>query len=196
MTNKPLPPVRVEPNPFGEFSEEQLNGAPAATDKFYLSGYSDKRQARELATRERDKSAGAPKPAALDRRFQYVSDTSPTTGMERRDKITSWIARGYRIVKYDELAALGIDAEKSTCERGVGGEARVASQVLMVCDAPTAAYHYNQNQELIANQFRVNVEEPLQEAGDHYNERHGRTGKSGTRITVDTKVSKTPFELE
>src|SRR5205823_12820171 len=100
---KAMPTIRVEPNPFGDFSEEQLNGSPAATAKFYLAGYSDRRHERELAVRERERSAGAPKPAALTHRFQYVSDTSPATGLEKRDKVVDWIAKGYRVVKFDEL---------------------------------------------------------------------------------------------
>lgn len=188
-SEKPTPAIRVEPNPFGEFSEEQLSGAPGAKDKFYLSGYSDKRHERELATKAGEKAE------TLPRRFQYVSDINTATGVVNKAKYVEFLSKGYRAVKYDELKDLGIDPEKSTCERGPNGEARVASQVLMVCDAPVAAYHYNQNQELIAEQFRVNVEEPLQEAVSRYNAKHGRTEKSGTKATVDTKVSPT-FELE
>jgi len=189
MANKPVPPIRVESNPFGEFSEEQLNGMPGAKDKFYLAGYSDKRFEREMAIKTGEK------PTPLPYRFQYVS-IQKSDGAPDKAKYVDWQARGYRAVQYDELASFGIDPEKSTCERGPNGEARCASQVLMVCDAKTAAYHYNRNQQLIAEQFRLNVEEPLQEAADRYNVRHGRTNKSGTKATVETKVSKTAFELE
>lgn len=183
------PPIRVTPNPFGDFTEEQIRPGPTRKDKFYLDGYSEKRFEREVALRAGEKVA------PLTHRFQYVSDTN-TLGGPSKEKYVEWLGKGYRPVQFDELASLGIDPAKSTCERGVNGEARVASQILMVCDAPTAAYHYQQNQELIASQFKVNVEDRLEAAVDDYNAKHGRTNKTGTRAEVKTEVKNSTFELE
>ena len=188
MPRKLPPPVRVEPNPFGEFSPEQLAGSPNAKDKFYLAGYSEKRRDREVAIKAGEK------PEALARRFQYISDQK-ASGAPDKSKYVEWIGKGYRPVRYDELEGLGIDPERSTCERGPIGEARVASQILMVCDAPTAAFHYKQNQALIDSQFKTNVEDRMNQAVDDYNAKHGRTTKTGTKAEVVTET-KRHFEME
>lgn len=172
------PAVRVTENPFGSFSDEQMAGKPLV-DRFYLKGYSDKRHERELAMREREKSTSAPKPEPLAHRFQYVSVMRPD-GSADKTKYVEWVAKGYRSVKYDELESLGIDTAGSTAERNTAGDAVVGSQLLMVCDAATAARRFNEQRELTENQAK-DVYVSFDEAADKYNAKHGRDAKTGTK---------------
>ena len=172
--------VHVEENPFGDFTDEQLAGEPGAPDRFFLKGYSDKRHAREL-----DIKAGR-KPDTLEHRFQYVSVESDS-GIKTKNKLVEWQARGYRVVKFAELASLGIDAKESTVEEGAEGNARVGSQILMVTDAATAARHYKKQREDTARQFDLHVKSKLDSAVDRYNAKHGRTEATGSKSLHEEK---------
>jgi hypothetical protein len=171
-------PIRVTENPFGEFTEEQLAGQPMA-DRFYLAGYSDKRHERDLEVREARKAGREPKKMPpLERRFQYVSveraDKTPVG-----DKELEFRRLGYRVVKWDELASLGIDAENSGAKPGPEGTVRVGSQMLMVADAPVAARNFRDVREATERQSEA-VRDKLQEVARRYNERHGHSTRGGT----------------
>lgn len=175
------PAVRVEENPFGDFTDEQLAGEPGAPDRFYLKGYSDRRHAREIDIKE------GRKPEPLPHRFQYVSVESDA-GKETKNKKVEWMARGYRPVQYDELASLGIDIEESTVEKGPEGFARVGSQLLMVIDAAGAARHYKKQREDTARLYDNHVKSKLDAAADRYNAKHGRTDVTGTKFETEEKT--------
>lgn len=169
-------PIRVQENPFGEFTAEQLAGAPLS-DRFYLPGYSDKRHERELAMK-----AGK-RPETLPRRFQFVSveraDTTPN-----RSKEVEWRAKGYRPVMWDEAESLGINLKESACAKAADGTVRVDSQLLMVADAAVAARHYREQRDLTDRQFEDHVRGPLEAAADKYNAKHGHTTKTGTKFEI------------
>src|SRR5437867_2031533 len=177
MANKA---VKISENPFGDFSEEQLQGEPLV-DRFYLEGYSDKRHEREL-----DIKAGR-KPQTLERRFQFVSVERPDKSPQG-DRELEFRRLGYRPVKWEEAAALGLNMEKSAAVKGPDGNVRVGSQLLMVADAATAARHYRNQREATERQYEQHVRGPLEAAADRYNAKHGRTEKSGTHFEFDEKI--------
>jgi len=180
MTNpKPMKPVRVTENPFGEITEEQLQGKPLV-DRFYLEGYSDQKHERELEIK-----AGK-KPRTLDRRFQFVS-VENREGVPTGEKTLEFRRLGYRPVTYAEAESLGLDLTNSSAVKGPDGTIRVGSQILMVTDAATAARNFRQQREDTEQQFDMHVRGPLEAAADKYNAKHGRTEKSGTHFTIETE---------
>ena len=177
MNKRPV--VRVSENPFGEITEEQLQGKPLV-DRFYLEGYSDQKHARELEIK-----AGK-KPRTLDRRFQFVS-VQNREGVPVGEKTLEFRRLGYRPVSWAEAAALGLDLGNSSAVSGADGSVRVGSQMLMVTDAATAARNFRQIREDTDQQFDQHVRGPLEAAADKYNAKHGRTEKSGTHFTIETE---------
>lgn len=174
-------PIFAEENPFGEISQEQIAGGPVEgyKDVFYLEGYSDKRHERDLAIRE------GKKPPTLDYRFQYV----PVELKAGANVIAAQkAAEGYRPVKYDELESLGIDPALSTCVKGPDGTARVASQMLMVCDGKTAARNFARERARAKDQWKHHVEQPFRDAIDRINDEAGLSARGRARVTLDTET--------
>lgn len=172
-------PIRVTENPFGDITEEQLQGKPLV-DRFYLAGYSDERHERELEIKRGEK------PRTLSRRFQFVS-VENREKIPQGDKMLEFRRLGYRPVMYDEAASLDIDLTNSSAVKGPDGFIRVGSQVLMVTDAVTAARNFKQQREDTEQQFDQHVRGPLEAAADRYNAKHGRNEKSGTHFTIETE---------
>lgn len=181
---KQPPVIVVHDNPFGDATEEELNGGDL--DRFYLAGYSDKRRERELADRAWRAGKG-PKPAPLTHRFQYVS-IQRADGSANRNKEAEFRSKGYRPVQFDELKALGIDPDLSTCEKGPDGTARVGSQMLMVASAGVAAREYVKHRELTDRQFEA-VQARLDDKAAQYNAKHGHNEKTGTKFTLEEKLT-------
>lgn len=177
MTKPPIQPTKVIPNPFGEFTEAQMEGAPGAPDRFYLKGYSDKRHQREI-----DLKTGTT-PSTLNHRFQFVS-VERIDGSKNRNKQVEWQSKGYRPVQYADLESLGIDPKESTVECATDGTAHVGSQLLMVCDAATAARHYRDQRAATERQFEERVKSKLDQAVEKYNAKNNHTSKSGTASEV------------
>jgi hypothetical protein len=181
-TTKPTPePIRVVENPFGDFSEEQMAGSPAAPDHFFLKGYSDKRHQRDL-----DIKAGK-KPAPLTHRFQWVSVEKPD-GKATHANVVRWQAQGYRTVMFDDLKDLGIEVDESNVNRGPDGSVRVGTQVLMVTDAINAARNFERVRRETERQFEAHVTQPLAAAAEKYNKKYGLTERTGTKTEVETET--------
>jgi len=188
MADKPIPAIRAVENPFGDFSDEQMAGDPTGkTDRFFLKGYSDKRHERDLEIKKAMQENRNPVLEPLPRRFQYVSVEGPGAKPDKT-KYVEWVARGYRAVKWDELASLGIDVENSTPEKGPDGTVRVGSQLLMVADAAVAARHFRDQRELTEKQFEDHVKAPLEKAAEKYNAKMGHSKKTGTTFELDSAV--------
>lgn len=191
-TIKAQEPVRAFENPFGDVSEEQAQGK-ALADQFYLHGYSDKRHERDL-----DMRAGE-KPKPLTHRFQFVS-VEDRAGRPVGEKQLEYRRLGYRPVQYDELKNFGIDPERSAAvKHKADGTVRVGSQMLMVVDAGTAAYHFQHQREETELQRKRFVEGRMERAADNYNARTGRTeATGGTKAFNEEKVTRSasPFDIE
>jgi len=174
-------PARVTENPFGDHSEEQLQGMPLV-DRFFLAGYSDKRHERDMEIRAARRAGRTPELEPLPRRFQFVSvERSDKTPVG--DKELEFRRLGYRVAQWDEAAALGIDLENSSAKRGPDGTIRVGSQMLMVADAATAARHFRDQRKATEAQSEA-VRDKLQNVADNYNAKHGHSTAGGTRFEI------------
>ena len=131
--------IAEEFNPWGDLSDEVIAEA-GMSDPWFVSGYSDKRRAREVAI------AKGEKPDPLPYRFQYVR-TTLTSGVADNTKPAEFTAMRYLPVMYDEAHKFGIDVKKSGFNKGPDGTCRVANQMLMVLPNRIAAVHANAQRE-------------------------------------------------
>lgn len=131
--------IAEELSPWADLTDEAIAEA-GAMDPWFVSGYSDKRKAREVAI------ARGEKPEPLPWRFQYVR-TTHTSGTPDNSKAAEFSTLRYIPVQYDDAHKYGIDVKKSGFNRGPDGTCRVAGQMLMVTPARVAAVHANAQRE-------------------------------------------------
>jgi len=178
------PVVVVQQTPWG--NDVDPEGLQAGRDAFYVSGYSEKREAFDQATREGE--AGIP----LTHRFQYVS-VQRASGAPTKEKEAFFRSRGYIPVTRENAASFGVDAEKSGFIFEADGTARVGSQLLMVCPANKVAGHAR----ALAAQNRALSESAkgrMQEATDDFNRRH--PSYTPTAFEFDERADDQPFAFE
>jgi hypothetical protein len=169
-----------EPSPFGEEVDPELTENPER-DYFYIKGYSDLRQARDLAIARGE----TPKP--LPFRLQAVR-AQTARGAPDGQKVAEWKARGYRVLTYETARELGLDLDDSAAQRGESDSVTIGDSVIMVADAKTAATHYRRNRDLIESQRERYVEAPLRNAVERYNQRAGRAALSRGATEAEFEV--------
>lgn len=132
-----------EKSVFGDFDEKTLNDPGRSI--YELDGYSDKRRAAELARRDGEDVVPIPF------RFQYLPSQRPNGQPDRR-KIAEYLAKGYKMVKYDEADTYGIDLTTSAAVKDVDGNVLVGSDILFVAPSTVAAREDHLNKQRIDTQ--------------------------------------------
>jgi hypothetical protein len=138
---KRQPPAIIaeEFSPFGDVSDADVDSLNVR-DPWWVEGYSDKRKAQDIAVSHRQR------PDAVPFRLQYVR-TTLMSGQPDNSKIAEFVAKGYKVVQYNDAAQYGIDVKKSGFNQAPDGSCRVANQVLMVAPAKVAAIHARAQRE-------------------------------------------------
>ena len=184
-----MPKPIVVTNPWGESEGPDAPQDHHAHDRFYVHGYSDKRQ-----DFEQEKRAGG-KPTPLPWRFQYVT-VERSSGQPTNEKVADFKGRGYVAVPFDEAASYGIDVNQSAFVRGPDGTCRQGSQMLMVAPKEAAARDYRLQMEKNAAMSTAMKQQAAQAAED-YNARH--PGFEPTAFEFDEKTgadAPSAFEFE
>ena len=170
-TKRPLISVQ-DKDPFAAAREAQTN------DLTYLQGYSNKRM--QIDDDERRNRAPS---VQLSHRFHYVTDKKPS-GIPDGRKLTSFKAQGYRMVKWDEAANLGIEVPLHA-EQTVDGGIRVGDTVLMVCSAENAAKLEAQGRSAIDEKTSADyTASPMQSAAREV----GSVGQGNVTSTVEQRT--------
>ena len=128
---------------FGDFDEKTLQDPGRSI--YELDGYSDKRRNAELERRAGRQADPIP------HRFQYLPSQRPNGQPDRR-KIAEYLAKGYKMVKYDEAGDYGIDLSTSAAVKDVDGNVLVGSDLLFVAPASVAAREDHFNKQRIDTQ--------------------------------------------
>lgn len=157
--------IAEEFNPWGDISDEAIAEAGMA-DPWFVSGYSDKRKAREGAV------ARGERPDPLPYRFQYVR-TTLTSGVADNTKPAEFTAMRYIPVMYEEAHKFGIDVKKSGFNKGPDGTCRVANQMLMVTPNRIAEVHARAQRER-TRALTESSGSKLESAVDDFNRRVGQ----------------------
>jgi hypothetical protein len=165
--------VEVEDrNPFGENVDESIVDNPIRS-LTYVPGYSDAKHKRELDIKE----GKTPRP--LRHRFQWVR-AERATGSPDGTKINEFKGKGYHMIGWQEAIDLGYNMEESAAVKGEDGTCRLGDQVLMVCDAKTAATHYKRWRETTDSEYDTRVGNPMKARMEEYNRAQGHTTATGT----------------
>lgn len=183
-----LPRIEVRDNPWGESAT--VDGAVTPQrDRFYLPGYSDKRQEWELAMTEYRRGLRSDPPKPLERRFQWVSVKAPN-GTDRGEKFQEFTSMGYRPVAWDDAEGLKLDLASTAVQKGPDGNVYQGSQMLMVADRATAA----RNAAVVAETAQAQQDAILDRANDaaaQFNRRLGLSSRGGTAFEFVNEGDKT-----
>lgn len=114
-------------------NDPQFYAPDVAQDLTFLPGYSDKRRARDEDLRKYGRSK-----IKLTHRYQFVPVVSADGQRPDLQKAARWMALGYRRVKMDEMASLGVQPPLGAYKTA-DGHCRIGDSELFVCDAKTAA---------------------------------------------------------